>query len=276
VKLSYFPGGTLVPASQAYEAAVRGIVDISIGAMAWNAGRFPLSEVLDLPMGYRDAAQVTGLANAFYEKFKPKEYDDVKVLYFWGVAPGVFMTLKPVSSIDGLKGLKMKAGGNQAKIALAMGTTPVSIPIADLYEGLQRAIVDGMLFYPEALKGWKYGDLIKGMQNNPAINYAGCAVYAMNKQKWESLPPDIQEIIEQINKEFVVKTGETWVELTREGIEFGISKGMQVFDISPEEQKRSKEMVKPIFDAYVKAMKEKGLPGEEVLQFCRDWLKSHP
>jgi GrpB-like predicted nucleotidyltransferase (UPF0157 family) len=36
------------------------------------------------------------------------------------------------------------------------------------------------------------------------------------------------------------------------------------------------EKVKPLFDDYVRSMKEKGLPGEEALRFCRDWLKAHP
>jgi len=276
VKITYLPGSTLVPAPQGYEAAVRGIADISIAAPAWTAGRFPLSEVLDLPLGYKDGLQATLLANEFYMKFKPKEYHDVKVLYFWAVAPGVFMTLKPVPTIEGLKGLKMRAGGNQAKIARAMGSTPVSVPVPDTYEGLQRAVIDGIVFYPESLKGWKFGDLIRGLQVNPGINYGGTCVFAMNKKKWNSLPPDIQNIIEQVNKEWIRKTGETWTELNKVGIEFGISKGMKVFNISPEEQKKSVEMVKPIFAAYVADMKSKGLPGEEALKFCREWLEAHP
>jgi len=51
---------------------------------------------------------------------------------------------------------------------------------------------------------------------------------------------------------------------------------MKVFNISPEEQKKSVEMVKPIFAAYVADMKSKGLPGEEALKFCREWLEAHP
>ena len=276
VKITYLPGGILVPFPQGYEAAVRGIADISIAAPSFTPGRFPLSEVLELPLGYRDGFQATLLANEFYKKFWPKEYHDVKVLYFWAAAPGAFMTLKPVDSIEGLKGLKMRAGGNQAKIASAMGVTPVSVPVADIYEGLQRAVIDGIVFYPEALKGWKYADLIRGLQLNPGINYAGLSVFAMNKKKWDSLPLDLQNIIDQINEEWITKTGETWTELNNEGIEYGISKGMKVFNISSEKQKKSIEMVKPLFDAYVADMKSKGLPGEEALNFCREWLKAHP
>ncbi len=68
VKFTYLPGSTLVPAAQGYEAAVRGIADISVACPSWTAGRFPLSEVLELPLGYTNALQGTRLANEWYKK----------------------------------------------------------------------------------------------------------------------------------------------------------------------------------------------------------------
>lgn len=275
VQVAYFPGGVLIPGNQAYQGAVRGIADISHASPSWDAGRFPLSEVLELPLGYTNSMQATGLANAFYKRFQPKEFDDTKMLWLRGAAPGAFMTTKPVSSIEGLKGLKIRGGGNQSKIVSAMGAVPVSVPNADIYESLQRGVAQGMFFYPESLKGWKYGDLIRGLQDNPGINGAGIGVYVMNKQKWNSLPPDIQKIIDEMSEEWAKKEGEIWVELDKEGREYGVSKGMKIFMISEEEGKKSAEKVKPLFDEYVKDMKAKGLPGEEALKFCRDYLKTH-
>jgi TRAP-type transport system periplasmic protein len=275
VKITFLGGATLVPGPQGYEAAVKGIADISNGAPAWTAGRFPLSEVLELPLGYRDAAQASRLANAFYKKFKPKEYDDVKMLYMWNSGPGVFMTNKPISSIEGLKGLKLRAAGNQAKIATAIGVTPVSVPIGDIYEGLQRNVIEGLLFYPESLKSYRFGDLIRGLQDNPGINWAGTGFHVMNKKKWDALPQDVQKIIEEVTEEWAEKHAKVWAETDKEGRDFGVSKGMKIFKMSPEEAAKSIAMVKPIFDDYVKSMKEKGLPGEEALKFCREWLKTN-
>jgi len=277
IEFSYLPGGTLVPAPQGYEAAVRGIADISAAAPSWTAGRFPLWELMELPLGYNNPAQATALANAFFKKFKPKEFDEVKVHYIWTNGPGVFMTVKPASSIDGLKGLKIRAGGAQmSKIVVAMGATPVSVPNADIYEGLQRGVIDGILFYPEGLKGWKYGDLIRGLQDNPGIGNGGTIMFVMNEQKWASLPSDIQKIIDQINEEWTEKMGKLALELDNEGREYGVSKGMKIFKISPEEARISAERVKPLLDAFVKDAKGKGLPGEEALKYCQDWLKAHP
>jgi TRAP-type C4-dicarboxylate transport system substrate-binding protein len=276
VKVSYFPGATLVPAPQSYESVVRGVADISMGGPSWTAGRFPLSEVLELPIGFSNCVQATRLANAFYKKFRPAEFDDVKVLYFHNTAPGVFMTVKPIASIDGLRGLRLRAGGNQAKIASAMGATPVSIPFPDIYEGLKRGVIDGALAYTDSLNGWKFADVIRGLQVNEGAAWAGLLFHVMNKEKWNSLPGDIKIIIEQINEEWVQREGNTCDEINSEGKAYGVSMGMNVLRISPEEVKITKERMKPILAEYVGKMKAKGLPGEEALKFCQDYLNTHP
>lgn len=276
VQIMYLPGGTLVPPNQAYEAAVRSIADIAMSVQQWTAGRFPLTGVLYLPLGVKSGYQATKLINAWYQKFKPKEYDDVKVLYQHAAGSGVFLTLKPIGSIENLKGMKIRAAGETMKVAAAMGSVPVSVPVSDLYDGLKRGVIEGLLFPPECLKGWRLADLIRGMQDNPGIGYASTLVIVMNKKKWNSFPPDIQKIIEQINEEWIEKTGKTWEAADIEGIEYGISKGLKVAKISAEEVTATKKKMKPLFDAYLKNMKEKGLPGEECLKFCQDWLNANP
>jgi TRAP-type transport system periplasmic protein len=113
------------------------------------------------------------------------------------------------------------------------------------------------------------------MQMNDGVGYASAMGVVINKKKWDSLPPDVQKTIEQINKEWVLKTGDAWTEMDKEGIDYGISKGMKVYDVSPEEEALTKEKMKPILDGYVASMKKLGLPGEESLKFCLDFVKAN-
>jgi TRAP-type C4-dicarboxylate transport system substrate-binding protein len=136
--------------------------------------------------------------------------------------------------------------------------------------------IAGSALPTESLKGWKFGDLFKGLQINDGIGYPSALGVVMNKQKWDSLPPDIQKIIEQINKEWIVKTGAAWDEIDKEGVEYGVSKGMKVFTISKEEQAITAQKMKPLLDEYVTNMKKLGLPGEESLKFILDFLKANP
>ncbi len=276
VKLSFFAGGTLVPAPQSYEGAVKGIADISLTAQQWTAVRFPLTEGVALPLGIKNAVQGTKLMNAWYQKFKPKEYDDVKVLYMFTSGPSHFMTIKPLTSIEQLKGMKIRAAGETSKIVAAMGAVSVSVPISDAYEAFQRGVCEGVLLAAEGLKAFRWGDVLRGLQQNEGIGSISTLLVVMNKKKWSSLPPDIQQIIEQVSQEWIEKTSTAWDEIDNEAIEFAKSKGLKVVRVSKEEEAITTQRMKPLLDAYVANMKKQGLPGEESLKFCTDFLKANP
>lgn len=97
----------------------------------------------------------------------------------------------------------------------------------------------------------------------------------MNKQKWDSIPPDAQKIIEQVNAEWIEKTGKVWDEIDAAGKAFAIRKGAKITALSKAEGERWQEAVRPVLDDYVKMAKGKGLPGDEVLKFALDYLKKN-
>ncbi|MCX5871614.1 MAG: TRAP transporter substrate-binding protein DctP, partial [Deltaproteobacteria bacterium] len=156
VKINMFPGATLTPADQTYDGVVKGIADIGMSVLSYTKGRFPLSEVIDLPLGYKSGVQATKLANAFYKQFDPKELSDVKVLYLHGHGPGIFHTKKPVKAMEDLKGMKIRCSGTSAKVVSALGATPVAMPQNEAYDALQKGVVDGVVSPIETLKGWKF------------------------------------------------------------------------------------------------------------------------
>ncbi len=276
LKVNFYPGGVLVPANQSYEAAVKGITDISLTSQQWVPGRFPLTEGVMLPIGIKNAAQGSRLVSAWYKKFRPKEYDDVKVLYMFTSGPSHYMTIKHLTSVNQLKGMKIRAAGESAKIVAAMGAVPVSVPISEAYEAFQRGVCGGVFLAAETLKAFRWGDLLHGLQYNEGIGAVSTLLTVMNKNKWNSLPDDVKAVIEQVSEEWAVKTGQTWDDVDRESIEFAKSKGLKTAVISKEEARATAEKMKPLHAAYVANMKKLGLPGEESLKFCFDFLKANP
>jgi len=95
----------------------------------------------------------------------------------------------------------------------------------------------------------------------------------MNKDKWKSLPPDVQKVIETVNVEWIEKTGKVWDEIDKEGREFTLSRDNQIIALSKEEDEKWAKQVRPILDEYVANMKAKNLPGEEALKFYLEELK---
>ena len=275
VKINVYPGATLTPADQCYDGVVKGISDIGMSVLSYTKGRFPLTEVIDLPMGYKSGSQVTALCNAYYEKFHPKELSDTQVMYLHGHGPGILDTKKPVRKLEDLKGMKIRCTGTSAEVASALGATPVAMAQTETYDALEKGVVDGVLSPMESLKGWKFVEVTKSTTENYGSSYSLCFFVVMNKKKWNSLPKNVQDIIKQVNKEWIVKTGEAWNQMDKDALKLAISRGNEIIKLSPEEDARWAKAVQPVLAAYVKNMKAKGLPGEEALNFCRNWLKEH-
>jgi len=273
VKIAYFPGGTLTPAAQTYDNVVKGIADIGFSCFAYTRGKFPLTEAIDLPLGYKNGMTPTRMINAYYAKFKPKELDDVKVLYLHAHGPGLLHTKKPVNKIEDVKGMKIRATGLASKIVTAVGGSPVGTTQPETYDALRTGVADGALSPLEALQGFKWGEVIKYTTLDYAAGYSTGMFIVMNKTKWNSLPPDVQKVFTDVSREWIDKTGALWDQIEQEGKDYTLKRGNKIIQLSSEENARWGAKVKPLIDDYVKSTKAKGLPGDEVIKFCLDYLK---
>jgi TRAP-type C4-dicarboxylate transport system substrate-binding protein len=276
IKITFFPGNTLTPPMQTYDSVVKGIADIGLAMQAWSPGRFPLTEVLTLPLGITSGYQATKVANEYYRKFRPKEFDDTKVMYFHGVGPGLFHLKKPVSSLDGIKNLRIRANAENDQIVKAVGGVPVNLPITESYDAVSKGLLDGLLLPMDVLKGWRFGEVVKTTLEIAALGFTASHYVVMNKDKWNSISKADQQAIEKINDEWIEKQGKLWNDLDKEAREFGIQKGVKMVKATKEEEAWTAERMRPLLTDYVKAKKPKGLPAEEVLQFCLDYVKTHP
>ncbi|HAK95434.1 MAG TPA: C4-dicarboxylate ABC transporter substrate-binding protein [Planctomycetes bacterium] len=274
VKITVFPGGTLTKAEVCYDGVEKGISDIGMSVLGYTRGKFPLTEALDLPLGIRTGAAATALANAYYRKFAPKEFGGVAIMYLHAHGPGFLHTKKPVRTLEDVKGLKIRCTGLSAKIAAALGGTPVAMPMGETYDALSRGVVDGSMAPQESLEGWRWGEVVTSSTQCYGAAYTTTFFVAMNRDRWLSLPKDVQGIIEKVNEEWVRKTGEAWDAMDRSGRDFAAARGNGLVALSPEENARWAAAVQPILDEYAAKMQAKGLPGAEVLAFCRECLKT--
>jgi len=275
VKIKVLAGGTLTPADQCYDGVAKGISDIGMSCFAYTRGRFPLTEVLDLPLGYPNGRVATRVANDFYKAFKPKELDDVKVLYLHAHGPGLLHTVKPVKSLADLKGMKIRSTGLSAKVITALGGTPVAMPQGDTYEAIQRGVVGGTIGPMEVLKGWKQAEVIKNTTECDRVGYTTAMFVVMNPKKWNALSPDIQKIFEDVSSEWIDVHGKTWDDLDQEGRKFSLSLGNKIIPLTKDQKNRWRAAVRPLIGDYVKAMDDKGLPGKPAVQETEKLIKKY-
>ncbi len=273
VVVEYYPGQTLTKAKQVYGGVVQGLSDIGFCLFAYNRGRFPLMEVVDLPLGYTSGKIATQVANAVQQKYQPKELSDVEVMYLHAHGPGLLHTKdKPVRKMEDLKGLKIRSHGTTAKVVKALGGTPVAMPMPALYQALQRGVVDGGLYPVEVNKGWKMAEVVKFCTENFSNAYTTTFYVVMNKDKWAKLPKEVQAIIRQLNQEWIPKHGAAWDSSDAEGRKFMLAKGRKFIALSAAESARWKKTTDPVLGEYVKAAAAKGVPAAEALAFTQQTL----
>lgn len=274
VKVNYYPGGTLTKAPQTYDGVEQGIADIGMSVLAYSRGRFPVLGTVDLPMGYPNGVVATKIANGVLEKFNPEEFNTTQIMYLHAHGPGLIHTRdKEVTSLDDLKGLKIRATGMSAQLAKALGATPVSMGMPDAYQSLQKGVVDGCAHPLEANKGWKLADVLEYVVDETSVAYTTTFFVTMNKAKWDALSPEIQKTITEINKEWAVKHGEAWDSSDADGKALFIEKGHKVITLEPAETEKWQAAVKPAIEAYAAGLDKKGIKGQEVVDYISSMLK---
>lgn len=271
VQIRLFSGGILTKADQCYSGVVDGISDIGMSSFAYTRGRFPLLEGLDLPLGYYDGISATRVANEMLAKYQPKELKSTHILFLHAHGPGVLASRKPVRSLKDAEGLSCRGTGFSAKIVDLLGGNSIGMPQNDTYEALQKGVVEATLCPIETLKGWKQGEVISYVTKTPAIGYTTAMFVTMNLQRWNSLPPEIKKIFEDVSLEYIDKHGKAWNDADNDAVKMIEEMGKETIVLTKEETQKWQEKVRPILDLYADNAEARGLPGKA---FLSDMLNS--
>jgi len=263
VKITYYPSSSLLSGPQSYDGVMKGISDMDFIVPAYTPSRFPLIFAWNLPLGIESTTAATRIYNESYRKFNPKELSGVKVFYIFGSSPCHLQTIKPVDTMGDFKGMKIRCTGIGAEFVKQLGGTPVGMPMGQTYESLQKGIVEGTINSENCLHDYKFAELVK--YQYMWSTYVVPFIAIINKDKWESMPSDIQRVFEEVAAECLPKEIELWDAAQARGRNFGLERGMKVIQPTSEVTQALIRARQPLYDDYVKNTKEKGLPGKEFL-----------
>jgi len=275
VKISYFFAGTLLKGNELYEGVVKGASDMGESVVGYTRGRFPAMESICLPMGYPDAMNATAIANEFYKKFKPKEFEDTKVLLLHAHGPGILHSKKPVHKLEDVQGLKIRSDSYSAKVAKALGGVPVAMTMAETYESLQKGVVEATLSPLEAMQTWKQAEVVKYTTDSRVVGYTSVFYCVMNMKKWNSLPKDVQKVFEEVSAEYIPKFGALWDYTEEEARKYVLARGNTIISLPNDEAAKWVKAVEPVMDEYVKDAESKGLPGKEYVKFVQEGVAKY-
>jgi TRAP-type C4-dicarboxylate transport system substrate-binding protein len=265
VNVQTFPGGTLLPAKNIFDGVITGTADIGNFAMSYQPGRFPVSEAIDMPLGFTSAKAASLALLDLVEKYRPKEFEKVKVLTLFTCPPADIMTSKPVKSLKDLSGMELRVSGTGADIVKRLGGIPIAMPQSETPEAIQKGVVKGMVSSMEILKDFNFAAYTPFATEADLFVVSFAVV--MNKDKWNSLPDDVKKVFEDMKREQALWTGNYVDNHVKEALSWSKEKYKhQLFSLSAADKAEINKLLKPMLDEYVKRVTAAGLPGDQILK----------
>ncbi len=265
VVIKTFPGGTLLNAKNMLDGVQDGIADIGCLVFAYQPGRFPLMEAMDLPLGFKSSKVANAVLLDLYGKYKPKSLSKVKVLALFTAPPANIMSKKPIRTMKDLKGYELRCTGTGVRPLKLLGAVPVAMPMSETPEALQKGIVQGIFSSFDILKDFNFAETCRYATecNMQTTSFA----VVMNMERWNRLPDRTKKILNELVREHSLWTGNYIDNHVQESIAWARHKyNLEYIKLSPDEYAKWHKRVEPLKDEWIKKGKNKGLPAKEFME----------
>jgi TRAP-type C4-dicarboxylate transport system substrate-binding protein len=265
VQIVFYPAGTLVDDADQYPALLSGVSDIAI-VTPWRVPELEFESICNLPfLGWTDD-NCLAIRNQLDEEFAPMSEvrSEVKTMWLMGtlITGGVFNRTKEIHVPDDVKGMKFISPATMNPFWEACGATAVGLVPTDFYAALEKGVVDGIGAQYMMLSELRLDEVIN---YNLEIAMAGSAMdVVMNLDRWNSLPADVQGIMESTFADMEKAAGDAELAAEQETRDRIMAEGkMQVVVATPEETALWSEKAVPMHQVWIDTWEEKGYPAQE-------------
>jgi len=247
-----------------------GVVDMSMTVVGYTPGRFPRTEVFELPFMMKDPV-ATSLA--FWEMvesdFQASEYQDVKVLGAWVHGPGVIHSKEPVATLEDMKGMTLRGPTRVINDMLSeLGAEPVGLPLPGIPEALSKGVVTGTVIPWEVTPSIRLTELVTNHTefSGEESLYTATIVLVMNKAKYEALPDDLRAILDaESGAKLSQFAAEVMFEYDAPGREIAVAAGNNIITLDDAEGARWKEAAQPVIARWITETDAKGIDAQALI-----------
>ena len=257
-----------------------GVVDLAMTVVGYTPGRYPRTEVFELPFMMKNPV---GTSRAFWEMvetdFQESEYQDVKVLGAWVHGPGVIHTKDPVTKLEDMKGKTLRGPTRVINDMLSeLGATPVGMPLPAIPEALSKGVVNGTVIPWEVTPSIRLAELVSNhaeFSGDEAL-YTATIVLVMNKAKYDALPDDLKAILdEKSGAALSTFAAEVMFEYDKPGRDIAVEKGNTIVQLDEAEVARWKEAAQPVVARWVADMDSKGIDGQALIDQAKGLIDKY-
>jgi TRAP-type C4-dicarboxylate transport system substrate-binding protein len=246
-----------------------GVVDLSMTVVGYTPGRFPSTEVFELPFFVQDARPASG---AFWQMLEDsiaeKEFGAVEVLGGWVHGPGYLHTKEPVATPSDLNGMKVRGASRQINALLKqLGATPVGMPVPAIPEAMSKGVIDGTSLPWEVTKSLKISELVGNhTEFTGPMMYTVSFVLVMNKDKYASLPDDMKKAFDDNSGlEFSIFAGGVMQDADAPAREVAVAAGNNIVTLDEDASAKWAEIAAPVRANWLEEMTSKGIDGQALI-----------
>ncbi|MBV8166339.1 MAG: TRAP transporter substrate-binding protein [Alphaproteobacteria bacterium] len=278
ITVKRFPGSQMGPVQQHYDFARTGQADVAWFLHGTTPGRFPLTELVQLPYLVGSAEIGTKVLNdaELRQKYLDAEHKGVKVLLLLTHQPGnVHTTKKPIRAVEDFKGLRLRfASPTIRDFVAALGGTPVGVQPTEQVEQLQKGTIDGVFIdYGGAGIAFKMAGVVK--YTTEMYSYVSSFGVAMNEDFWKKLPPDLQALVTKSVTGVEQAVGEAWDGLDVPGKALLVEGGDEPIKLTQAEDAKFRKIGAEVDEAKLKELEGKGLPARQVYALMKSLSEKH-
>ncbi len=280
IVINLHPGGSITTGTSAIDDVSTGAVDMIWTLQGYTAGRFPLTEFIELFDHFESAEEATATIWGLLEQSEEfqEEYSAFKVFNFYTTDVGdVYTSNKPIYVPSDLQGVKLRSASPMVDKSLAkFGATTAGMPMPDAYDNIERGVVDGMATGASAIPTYRLYEVLSYATEGMNL-YVSPQVMAISWDAWNRLTPEDQALFETIGgKELSLKSARYYDDLHDGGVEAMIAEGMEVHMLTPEEKAAFAELAAPVVEEYIAEMTGKGYDAQgfyDLMISIRDSLR---
>ncbi|WP_341645318.1 TRAP transporter substrate-binding protein [Thauera sp. SDU_THAU2] len=246
-----------------------GVADIIWTLPGYNPGRFPYSEVFELPFFTTNAEDSSRALWDFSQQHAAREFAGTKPIAVWVNGSNVLhLRDKRVDTLEQMKGLKVRAPSRLGtKMLGALGATPVGMPVPQMAESLSKGVIDGALVPWEVVPATKAHELTRyhaEFGGERAMTVA-TMVYLMSAKTYDKLPDELKKVIDDNSgRDTSAWIATVFAEADRLGRETAVSNKNTIYGIEGEELARWQAATRPVAEEWIADLSKTGVDGKAI------------
>jgi TRAP-type C4-dicarboxylate transport system substrate-binding protein len=266
IKFKTYYDGTLLSGRESFPGCGRGLCDMTMIGAVYTNDVTPLSSVCMTKCLTENMDSFQMALRSFFsnEKLVIDEFSRNKVHLLMALPVGleILGAKEKVTSLEGIKNLRVRSMGDSAAAFKKLGATPVGLSLSEVYDGIDKGVVDAY-----GLCDFTLATNFRFYEAAPYMIDAGLGMYGVlwvtiNKRQWDGLSKDIKQIMNDVAGECVAKHTSIYEELEGKMVDIAHKGGAKIVVFSDEEKTKMRDVVgKNNWKQWVESMEAKGLKG---------------